>query len=85
VSRYNRGSVQSLNIDLGRPLSDDNRETLNQALVDHGVLFIREQTLTPEQDRASMSAASRSRRGNWWLNAVISGSSTANRCPMCVD
>ncbi|ALL70042.1 Alpha-ketoglutarate-dependent taurine dioxygenase (plasmid) [Paraburkholderia caribensis MBA4] len=37
------------NVDLSKPLSDDNRQALRQALVDHGVSFFREQTLTPEQ------------------------------------
>lgn len=37
------------NIDLSKPLSEENRAALRRALVDHGVVFFREQTLTPEQ------------------------------------
>lgn len=37
------------NIDLSQALSDENRRALNQALVDHGVIFFREQKLTPAQ------------------------------------
>lgn len=36
-------------IDLGQPLSEDNKRDLNAALVEHGVVFFRRQTLTPEQ------------------------------------
>ncbi len=58
------------NIDLGRPLSDDNRQTLNQALVDHGVLFIREQTLTPEQHVGFAKIFGNPIRKNIYLPAV---------------
>ncbi|WP_244146070.1 hypothetical protein [Paraburkholderia caledonica] len=30
------------NVDLSQPLSETNRQTLRQALVDHGVIFFRE-------------------------------------------
>jgi taurine dioxygenase len=30
------------NVDLSQPLSETNRQTLRQALIDHGVIFFRE-------------------------------------------
>jgi taurine dioxygenase len=58
------------NIDLSQPLSDDNRSTLNQALVDHGVVFIREQRLTPEQHVAFARIFGKPIRKNIYLPAV---------------
>ncbi len=58
------------NVDLSRPLSDDNRSTLNRALVDHGVIFIREQTLTPEQHVGLARIFGNPIRKNIYLPAV---------------
>jgi taurine dioxygenase len=58
------------NLDLTRPLSDDNRVALNQALVDHGVIFIREQKLTPEQHVGFARLFGNPIRKNIYLPAV---------------
>jgi taurine dioxygenase len=39
-------------VDLGKPLSDDTRDEIQAALVDHHVLFFREQDITPEEQIA---------------------------------
>jgi taurine dioxygenase len=58
------------NVDLSKPLSEDNRQTLRNALVEHGVLFIREQTLTPEQHVALARVFGNPVRKNVYLPAV---------------
>ena len=58
------------NVDLSKPLSDDNRQALRQALVDHGVIFFREQTLTPEQHVALARIFGNPIRKNIYLPAV---------------
>ncbi|MDP9651378.1 TauD/TfdA dioxygenase family protein [Paraburkholderia caledonica] len=58
------------NVDLSKPLSEDNRQTLRNALVEHGVLFIREQTLTPEQHVALARVFGNPVRKNIYLPAV---------------
>ena len=57
-------------IDLSQPLSDDNRHVLNQALVEHGVIFIREQRLTPAQHVAFAQIFGNPIRKNIYLPAV---------------
>lgn len=39
-------------VDLGKPLSDDTRDEIQAALVDHHVLFFREQDITPKDQIA---------------------------------
>jgi len=39
-------------VDLSRPLSDDLFQTVHDALMEHQVIFFRDQTLTPEQHKA---------------------------------
>ncbi|NUY34258.1 taurine dioxygenase [Paraburkholderia sp. JPY303] len=58
------------NIDLSQPLSDDNQRTVRQALVDHGVIFFREQELTPEQHVALARIFGTPIRKNIYLPAV---------------
>jgi len=58
------------NVDLSKPLSEDNRQTLRDALVEHGVVFIREQTLTPEQHVALARVFGNPVRKNIYLPAV---------------
>lgn len=58
------------NVDLSKPLSEANRQTLRQALVDHGVVFFREQTLTPEQHVALARIFGNPIRKNVYLPAV---------------
>ncbi|BAO91476.1 TauD/TfdA dioxygenase family protein [Caballeronia cordobensis] len=58
------------NVDLAAPLSEDNRRTLRQALVDHGVIFFREQTLTSEQHVALARIFGNPIRKNVYLPAV---------------
>lgn len=58
------------NVDLSRPLSDENQRTVRQALVDHGVIFFREQTLTPEQHVALARIFGTPVRKNIYLPAV---------------
>jgi taurine dioxygenase len=58
------------NVDLAQPLSDANRQTLRQALVDHGVIFFREQSLTPEQHVALARIFGNPIRKNIYLPAV---------------
>lgn len=58
------------NVDLSQPLSEDNRSDLNQALVDHGVIFIREQTLSPAQHVALAKVFGNPIRKNIYLPAV---------------
>ena len=36
-------------VDLSRPVDDQTRASLQQALLDHGVLFFRDQKLSPQQ------------------------------------
>jgi taurine dioxygenase len=58
------------NLDLTRTISEDNRVTLNRALVDHGVIFIREQKLSPEQHVAFARLFGNPIRKNIYLPAV---------------
>ncbi|KAA1007255.1 taurine dioxygenase [Paraburkholderia panacisoli] len=58
------------NVDLSRSLSDENQRTVRQALVDHGVIFFREQTLTPEQHVALARVFGTPVRKNIYLPAV---------------
>ena len=58
------------NVDLSKPLSESNRQALRQALVDHGVIFFREQTLTPEQHVALARIFGNPIRKNIYLPAV---------------
>lgn len=58
------------NVDLAAPLSEDNRQTLRQALVDHGVIFVREQVLTSEQHVALARIFGNPIRKNVYLPAV---------------
>jgi taurine dioxygenase len=58
------------NADLSRPLSDDNKRALNQALVDHGVIFFRRQTLTPAQHVALAGVFGKPIRKNIYLPSV---------------
>jgi taurine dioxygenase len=46
--------VEVRGIDLSRPVSDDLRAALNRAFVDHSVLVIRDQHLTPQQVLAAV-------------------------------
>jgi taurine dioxygenase len=57
-------------VDLSQPLSEENRQTLRQALVDHGVIFFREQTLAPEQHVALARIFGTPVRKNIYLPAV---------------
>jgi len=41
--------AEALGIDLTRPVSDDARAMLNRAFIEHGVLVVRDQSLTPAQ------------------------------------
>jgi taurine dioxygenase len=41
--------AEAVGIDLTRPVSDEDRTTLNRAFVDHAVLVVRDQSLTPAQ------------------------------------
>ena len=36
-------------VDLRRPLSDEQRTAIEQALVEHGVVFFRDQDIDPDQ------------------------------------
>jgi taurine dioxygenase len=58
------------NVDLSKPLSDENQQTLKRALVDHGVIFFREQTLTPEQHVALARIFGTPVRKNIYLPAI---------------
>ncbi|WP_144114014.1 TauD/TfdA dioxygenase family protein [Paraburkholderia sp. BCC1886] len=58
------------NVDLSQPLSEDNQQVVRQALVDHGVIFFREQTLTPEQHVALARVFGTPVRKNVYLPAV---------------
>jgi taurine dioxygenase len=58
------------NVDLSQPLSEANRQSLRQALVDHGVIFFREQTLTPAQHVALAHIFGNPVRKNIYLPAV---------------
>jgi taurine dioxygenase len=58
------------NVDLSQPLSDDNQRTVRQALVDHGVIFFREQSLTSEQHVALARIFGTPIRKNIYLPAV---------------
>ena len=58
------------NVNLAEPLSDDNRATLRKALVDHGVIFFRQQTLTPEQHLALARIFGTPIRKNIYIPAV---------------
>ncbi|WP_028216340.1 TauD/TfdA dioxygenase family protein [Paraburkholderia oxyphila] len=58
------------NVDLSKPLSESNRQALRQALVDHGVIFFREQTLTPAQHVALARIFGNPIRKNIYLPAV---------------
>jgi taurine dioxygenase len=44
-----RTGAEAVGIDLTRPVSADAREALNRAFVEHSVLVVRDQTLTPAQ------------------------------------
>jgi taurine dioxygenase len=57
-------------VDLSKPLSEENQQTVRQALVDHGVIFFREQTLTPEQHVALARIFGTPVRKNIYLPAV---------------
>ena len=57
-------------VDLSAPLSEGNRQTLRQALVDHGVIFFREQALTSEQHVALARIFGNPIRKNVYLPAV---------------
>ncbi|CAD6555157.1 TauD/TfdA dioxygenase family protein [Paraburkholderia metrosideri] len=57
-------------VDLSQPLSEENQKTLRQALVDHGVIFFREQALTPEQHVALARIFGTPVRKNIYLPAV---------------
>ncbi|MFG1478775.1 TauD/TfdA family dioxygenase [Xanthobacter sp. V4C-4] len=58
------------NVDLSQPLSDDNKRTLNQALLDHGVIFFRKQSLTPAQHVALAEIFGTPIRKNIYLPSV---------------
>ena len=57
-------------VDLSQPLSEENQQTLRRALVDHGVIFFREQTLSPEQHVALARIFGTPVRKNIYLPAV---------------
>jgi taurine dioxygenase len=57
-------------VDLSQPLSEDNRRDLNQALVDHGVIFIRDQKLSPAQHVTLARVFGNPIRKNIYLPAV---------------
>lgn len=44
-----RTGVEAVGIDLSRPVAADVRDALNRAFVEHSVLVVRDQTLTPAQ------------------------------------
>lgn len=44
--------AEILGIDLAKPLSQDERDEIREALNDHGVIFFRDQKLTPEEHLA---------------------------------
>lgn len=58
------------NIDLTQPLSEDNRTALRQALVDHGVVFFRQQKLSPAQHIALARIFGNPIRKNIYVPAV---------------
>ncbi|MDH2399889.1 TauD/TfdA family dioxygenase [Bradyrhizobium sp. SSUT18] len=58
------------NVDLTKPLSDRNREDLNRALVEHGVIFIRNQALNDAQHVELASIFGKPIRKNIYLPSV---------------
>lgn len=58
------------NVDFSQPLSDANKRELNRALVEHGVIFIRRQTLTPAQHVALAEVFGNPVRKNIYLPHV---------------
>ena len=71
IERYKPlvGAVVS-DIDLAQPISESDRKTLNRALVEHGVLFFREQTLTPAQHLALAQVFGQPIRKNIYIPSV---------------
>ena len=63
------GAVVS-GIDLSRPIADGDRQRLAQALVEHGVLFFRQQTLTPAQHLALARVFGEPIRKNVYIPSV---------------
>ncbi|MDH2344065.1 MULTISPECIES: TauD/TfdA family dioxygenase [unclassified Bradyrhizobium] len=58
------------NVDLAKPLSDRNRQELNRALVEHGVIFIRRQALNDAQHVELASVFGKPIRKNIYLPSV---------------
>ncbi len=58
------------NVDLSKPLSDRNRQDLNRALVEHGVIFIRNQALNDAQHVELASVFGKPIRKNIYLPSV---------------
>ena len=48
--------AEVLGLDLSQPLPQDSLVALNEALLTHQVLFVRDQTLTPAQQGAVFAA-----------------------------
>ncbi len=68
--------------DLTRPLSDNQFEQLYHAVLRHQVVFLRDQAITPQQQRALAWQRSATSRKVWLL--IVSGAKTARQLAIMV-